>query len=683
MLNRAKKNLIALLVCASMTLPVFALDSTISYVNINNLAYQDVEIVVTDKSEILVPFKQLADLFNIKYQANRVDKKISFTTYDGKNGMVTERGIYVEDSPVTTKKPVFIQQGIMDGVFNEAYVSAEAISKIMGVKLETNFEDLTLEVKVERDIPLLRNLNTINAEDKGPHAYPDVVLPKKPGKITLNTIGLRSNLLNDNMSIRGANFHSINDTFAGSTVASVSGNIMDGQYRIEATENHYRSDAFMFGGLTGTYMNSFHTPNKDKEMFYELGKVRGRSDVDASVGTNIFGEQIWNYNYRKEPPSEIHGYVAHDSLVKLTVNDLEPTVLSTYAGYYTLKDVQLPNPVLKIKIEEVKADGSEVLIREEKYSKFGNDTPLSNEQRYSAYAGVWGYQNRLFREGANIYRGNNKKATAGGYYQYGLKDNLTFESKLTGDKLYEKNGSSLVYQILTNDSILVTGTQKSVNYQEGVTSLNSLEWKSDKNKNIKARLTAGASIAHDIREKSTNAGYMIKGTGDWEKDYTGKKIGIIKPKKVFGRLEAFNTSPDFYIASSDSTSKNDRTGGRVSAGFAFNQTSANGSYSRYYSNMNHKYEGGTIHFDEASINASTRIPKTANLNFNSFYRRGENDLGRNKNYNYDASASRDFGKWARLQIGRRESLYDTKLLFKICRQLCSIVRSCSEKPRQI
>ena len=51
---------------------VFALDSTISYININNLAYQDVEIVLTDKSEILVPFKQLADLFNITYTANKV-----------------------------------------------------------------------------------------------------------------------------------------------------------------------------------------------------------------------------------------------------------------------------------------------------------------------------------------------------------------------------------------------------------------------------------------------------------------------------------------------------------------------------------------------------------------------------------------------------------------------------------
>ena len=83
---------------------------------------------------------------------------------------------------------------------------------------------------------------------------------------------------------------------------------------------------------------------------------------------------------------------------------------------------------------------------------------------------------------------------------------------------------------------------------------------------------------------------------------------------------------------------------------------AGGSYSRYYSNMNHRYRGGTIKFDEASINASTKIPKVANLRFNSYYRRGENELGRNKNYIYDANASRDIARWARVQAGRRESL---------------------------
>lgn len=659
MLNRIKKNLILAFAGMLLALPVFALDSTVSYINVNNRAYQDVEIAITDKSEILLPFKQLADLFNIPYTANRVDKHISFKTWDGKEGMITQQGVFVQDAPVSKRKTEFLQQGIMDGVFNEAYITADAASKIFGAKFETNYEDLTLSAQVERDIPLLHT-NNAAAEDKGPKAYQDVVSPKKPGKITLNTVGLRSNLLSDSLTVKGQGYRTLNDTFSGSTQASINGNIYGGKYRIEATEYHYRSDAFMFGGITGAYKNSIKDKETGKEkLWYELGKVKGRTDVDASIGTNIFGAQIWNYDYEKERPEKINGYVKPTSLVRLTVNDLEPVTLSTYAGYYTLKDVQLPNPVKSIKLEEVNEDGSVEIIREERYSIYG-DKPFEKEHRGSAYAGGWGYQNRFFREGGNIYRGNNKKVTAGIDYQYGIKDNITFESRVTGDKLYEKNGTSIVYRVPTNDTLLVSGTQKSVNYLEGATALNSVEWVNPKNKNIKGRLTAGASVAHDIREEHTHAGYIVKAAGEYEKDLEKYQRGIFKPKRAAGRLELFQTSPDFYIASSDSTSKNDRTGGKVSGNISFNSTNAGGSYSRYYSNMNHRYRGGTIKFDEASINASTKIPKVANLRFNSYYRRGENELGRNKNYFYDANASRDIARWARVQAGRRESLYDTE-----------------------
>lgn len=659
MLNRIKKNLILAFAGMLLALPVFALDSTVSYINVNNRAYQDVEIAITDKSEILLPFKQLADLFNIPYTANRVDKHISFKTWDGKEGMITQQGVFVQDAPVSKRKTEFLQQGIMDGVFNEAYITADAASKIFGAKFETNYEDLTLSAQVDRDIPLLHTNNAV-AEDKGPKAYQDVVAPKKAGKITLNTIGLRSNLLSDSLTVKGQGYRTLNDTFSGSTQASINGNIYGGKYRIEATEYHYRSDAFMFGGITGAYKNSIKDKETGKEkLWYELGKVKGRTDVDASIGTNIFGAQIWNYDYEKERPEKINGYVKPTSLVRLTVNDLEPVTLSTYAGYYTLKDVQLPNPVKSIKLEEVNEDGSVEIIREERYSIYG-DKPFEKEHRGSAYAGVWGYQNRFFREGGNIYRGNNKKVTAGIDYQYGIKDNITFESRVTGDKLYEKNGTSIVYRVPTNDTLLVSGTQKSVNYLEGATALNSVEWVNPKNKNIKGRLTAGASVAHDIREEHTHAGYIVKAAGEYEKDLEKYQRGIFKPKRAAGRLELFQTSPDFYIASSDSTSKNDRTGGKVSGNVSFNSTNAGGSYSRYYSNINHRYRGGTIKFDEASINASTKIPKVANLRFNSYYRRGENELGRNKNYFYDANASRDIARWARVQAGRRESLYDTE-----------------------
>lgn len=47
----------------------------------------------------------------------------------------------------------------------------------------------------------------------------------------------------------------------------------------------------------------------------------------------------------------------------------------------------------------------------------------------------------------------------------------------------------------------------------------------------------------------------MKAAGEYEKDLEKYQRGIFKPKRAAGRLELFQTSPDFYIASSDSTSK--------------------------------------------------------------------------------------------------------------------------------
>lgn len=661
MLNRIKRIIIILaMVCTYFCPSVLANDSTISYITINNKVYEDVELMITDGAEILVPFKQLADLFDIHYTADRVNKVINFTTYDGLNGVINNKGVFINDQITQKRIPIFLNQGIMDNVFNEAFIQASTAEKIMGIKLTTDYSTLTISAEVGRDVHVLHtSTNSIN-DDKSPKAHPDVVTPKKNGVISLNTIGLHNNMINDNMSTKGVNYHNINDTISGNTAISIGGNAFGGKYRAEANMFHYRQEAFMFGGLTATYMNSIKDKETGKDKYYyELGRVKGRSDVDAQIGTNIFGAQIWNYDYDRTPAYKLSGYVKPTSIVRVSINGAEPVPLNTYAGYWSLSEMNLPSKIQSVKVEEVNEDGSVELVQEEKYSLYG-DKPFEKEQRASAYAGVWGYQNRLFRDGSNIYRGNNKKVTAGIDYQYGIKDNLTFESRLTGDKIYEKNGSSVFYTIPTNDALLVTGTQKNVNYLEGATSLNSIEYVSKTDPNLKLRGTAGVSVANDVREEATHAGYIVKGTGEYSKDLTKYKWKFLKPKNANGRIELYNTSPDFYIASTDATSKNDRTGGRVQAGVSFNSTNVSGGYNKYYSNMNHRYYGGTIAFDEANINASTRIPKVANVRFNSFYRHGENDIGRNKNYYYDFNVSRDIKKWAKVEVGRRESVYDTK-----------------------
>lgn len=660
MLNRIKKSLLTTILLGIITCSAaFAHESTISYITINNRVYQDVELLVTDNAQILVPFKQLSDIFEINYSANRVQKIITFTTFDNQPGEINQQGVYI-NGKLIQKNPYFLNQGLMDNVFNEAFIQAPVAEKIMGIKLTTDYSSLTVSADIGRDIQVLKISKNVLDDNNAPKAHPDTVLPKKNGVISLNTIGLHNNMINDNMATRGANFYNSNHNLSGNTALTFNGNAFGGKYRADINTFHYGSDAFMFGGLSATYKNSIKDKETGKEkIYYELGRVKGRRDVDAQIGTNIFGAQVWNYDYEKEPANKLNGYVKPTSIVRVSINGVEPVPLNTYAGYWSLSEMNLPSKIETVKVEEVNEDGSVETVKEVKYSLYG-DKPFEKEHRGSAFAGVWGYQNRLFREGSNIYRGNNKKVTAGVDYQYGIKDNITFESRLTGDKIYEKNGTSVYYTIPTNDALLVTGTQKNVNYIEGATSLNSIEYVSKKDKNLKLRGTAGVSVANDVREEDTHAGYIVKGTGEYTRDLTKYRWKIIKPKTANAKLELYNTSPDFYIASSDSTSKNDRTGGKVQAGVSFNSTSVSGSFNKYYSNMNHRYQGGTIAFNEATLNANTKIPKIANVRFNSYYRSGENDLGKNENYYYDFNAYRDIKKWAKFEVGRRESVYDTK-----------------------
>lgn len=658
MLNRFKYILIAAIISASLIKPALAVDeSTISYVAINDKVFSDVELMLTDSSEMLVPFKQFADLFEIKYNANRIDKLITFTTHDGLEGSITNKAVFINDQIIQKKKPIFLMQGIMDNVMNEAFITISAAERILGIDLEADLSTITINAQVDRDLKVLRSARTV-LDKNAPRAHTDTIVPEKTRKITLERVGLRSNMMTNNMTTKYRSYSSSTDDVFGNSQVLISGKVNDGRYRAEANMFHYEGNTFMFGGLSATYLNKFKDKKGDT-YYYELGRVKGRSDRDAQLGTNIFGAQIFNYEYDRKQPSKLSGYVKPTSLVRVTINNEEPVILNTYAGYYALKDLTMPQNVQTVKIEEINEDGTVEVIKEEKYSLYG-DRPVAKEGRGSIYAGVWGYQNRLFREGRNIYRGSNKKVTAGGYYQYGLKDNVTFETKLTADKIYEKTSAETIYRVPTNDTLLVSGTQKNVNYLEGATTLNSFDYVNKKDPNLKMRGTVGASIARDIRDEDTHVGYILKGTTEYSRNLKNLAVGFFQPKRASVKLEAYQTTPDFYLASSNSSSKNDRFGGKAHGSLSFNSTQVSGGYNKYYSNINKRYEGGTINFDEYNISANSRIPKVATLRYSMHQRRGSNDLGRNKNYNFEGNVSRDFGRWARIQGGIRRNVYDTK-----------------------
>ena len=179
MLNRIKYSLIVALIGACLAKPALAAnDSTISYVAINDKVYYDIELMITDKAEILVPFKQLADLFEIKYIANRVDKNIQFKTYDGQDGVINQNGVFVADKTIQKFSPVFLLQGIMDNVVNEAFIQAKTAEIIFGTKLNADYSTITVSAYTERELSALKTGGKY-VDENAPKAHQDIVVPKQ------------------------------------------------------------------------------------------------------------------------------------------------------------------------------------------------------------------------------------------------------------------------------------------------------------------------------------------------------------------------------------------------------------------------------------------------------------------------------------------------------------------------
>lgn len=74
-----------------------------------------------------------------------------------------------------------------------------------------------------------------------------------------------------------------------------------------------------------------------------------------------------------------------------------------------------------------------------------------------------------------IYEMNTKKFLLSGQYEYGIKENLKFDSKLSFDKIYSQPKNSIWQNIYSTDTLLTSGTWKNPNNLEGITSLNSFE----------------------------------------------------------------------------------------------------------------------------------------------------------------------------------------------------------------
>lgn len=620
--------------------PAFAknFETTVSIVGVNNMDFYDIELLVTDRGKIFIPFKQICELFDIKPLTNHSTHDITFE-YNNKKGKISTKEIIFDRKIISKKQNFYLKKGLMPDVKDEIFCSSEDLEKIFSTKIQTDEDNLSINVYLDDKMSNNTEPNTIKPQEEFKiRAFQNVYAPNENKKFELNLIGINNNTLSDSISQYMMGQSNKNIFFNNNTQVLLEGKAYGGDYTIDMNTYNYKGELFSFGGLGLNYKNKF------KNFEYEIGKPKGIIEKNYNVGIQLLGAQIRNYNSQKENYRDLKGYVNKTSLVKVFFDDEEVKTLSTYDGYYSLEEIFVNKEPQKIKIVELKEDNSEEIILEKTLT---NPEELKKgEKHFDIILGSSGYNNRLFTQDNYIYELNTKKAVAGVQYQYGITDNIKLDSKLFADKIYSRPENSIWQNFISSDALLTSGTWKNPNNIDGITNLNTIYFQ--KNDSIVYKLTGGISSSQDLSTgENALAGWAISASG--------------KLKGQFGDIEAevFNTSPDFYFAGSNGSFINDRLGMSISSVFSKDGVNVFLQYKKYFSNTNHKFEGGLINFDDYNFGINKNFEKFANIRFNITGRDGQNSIAHNKSYYYDFNLSKQITSNLYLEAGKTASNYET------------------------
>lgn len=621
-------------------------ENTVSYINLNDKAFYDIEIILTKEDKILLPFKQLSEIFEVKTKVNHTTKEIDFETNDGKIGKVSKNSIVFNNKTISKNKNYYLKKGLMDDIRDEIFCSEKDLSIIFNSEIKTDKNDLSIIANTKRDLILLRAKEEFFDDNKTKkvQAYKNVLAPKENKKIEFSSISLNNSTISDTVSQYLINGTEKNLFFNNNTQLVLKGRAFDGDLSLDMNTYNYKGELFSFGGLGFKYKKNY----KGKEI--ELGRTRGIQDEEYTIGNQMLGVQLSNYEFKPKSYRELKGYVAKDSLVKVFVDDKEETTLSTYDGYYSLSDLFLNKPPTKIRLEELFADGKTKTIFEKKYKKDKNHLE-KKQSRYTILGGVTGFNNKLFNSNGYIYEMNTKKFLLGAQYEYGISNNLKFDSKISFDSIFQTPKNSIWQSIYSTDALLTSGTWKNPNNLEGVSLLNSLEYK--KNEKLTSKILFGASYANDISGiYGRSGGFTIAG----ETKY--------RIKDFFIKSGIFSTSADYYLAGSDGSYYNDRMGALLSGGINKKDFGSQINLKNYFSNTEKRFDGGLINFIEYNFNFYKYSKKLFDVKFNINGRQGENNIAKNESYYYDLNLSKEITPNLSIEAGKTESNYSTKYMEK-------------------
>lgn len=614
-----------------------ASESIISYLLINDVEEREIEVVM-NKEQMYLPCKYILGFLQIPYKENHVEKSLYF-----KNACIKNDSVYI-DGLKQNYQSFFINNGIT-GIKNEFFLPAEPLAQITGENITSNPKQLMAFIKNEELVQKAQGFddNPFIVKEKKPSvdAHPELVLPNSKGWITLDSVAFSNNMMSDSYSQIYRDSKNTTLSFANNSKAIMSGRVKSGEYKLEMGANSYTNNPFSFSGISPQYKN------KSGRYDYICGKVDSWSLGQYGIGNDVMGFQIKDHVEKNSNYKDIQGYVSPKSTVKVYINDNFEKELSTYGGFYSLKDVYYNGMVKKVRVEELMADGTkkEVLTREFKESQ------EKNIPENDIILGLAGIQNRFWAANGCLYQNNTKKFVSGGKYSQQINDKLSFENFFLMDKIMSlPDSSNWGRSILGNRKYLNFTTMKNTNMLEGQTYMGLLSYKN--NEKLSSDLYFGFSNSMSADGITPDGkGFCLNYENNWQiNDNNSLKSSF------------FAYSPDFYMAGSTSGSGgflSDRAGVSFSGNTKIKNTSISGSYSRYASNFGGIYEGGLMDFDEYNFIARSNFKVAPSMMFRMNAKKGSNCLGKIASGCYELSANKRM-KCFNFNGGIRNNYYSNK-----------------------
>jgi|GEM_PF-4291218 len=622
-------------------------DTIVTLLSLDNDKYYDIEIIHGQSGKILLPVKQIANILKVEYKVDNSTKEITFGQV-----RITKEDVFLNGTKINSSKNGYMQLGVMSNTRDEIYTTEDVLNKIFQsalTELNVDKSDLMVNIKTKQ---AGRFMATEEDEETGEvkqfRAYSEVLVPNLKKKISFNTLEFNNSMNSDSMRQMYLESSSGTSIFNNSTQFSLKGEAWDGDLSIDFSTNNYTERIFSFGGLSFKYKNSIN--GRD----YELGRITGFRDKFYSIGGDILGVQLYNYETKPKKRSyrDIEGKVAPDSLVSIYVDDEYHSTLNTYGGNYFLKDLYLKQEPSSMKIEEIKADDTTEIILEKNFTSHDVRKSEGGIDKMSTLMGVSGLSGRLFAQNGQLYQVNTKKFVMGVEKQYIVNDRYKNTSKIVYDKIISEGKDTIWGQsYYSANSILSSGTYQNPNILHGFSAIQSTEY--NVSPKFKLRAAAAASNAEDITSNTRNSGYSLQLMGEY-KD---------KNCSLYG--QAYQYSPKFYLAGSDGGFHSDRAGVIAGGNYKAKYFNAGLSYSKYFSNFDNISDAGITGFDDVSINASGQIPKIhTKLKLNAKAKRGQNLIGMNQNYYYDLGFTKTFKnkhlKNITFEGGQMENGYETQ-----------------------